>query len=66
VLVWQALTRRISRRAVVVSEPVIDPAIAIRAAEEQLRKTIAHLVELGIVPIAEAVVESAVVSERES
>jgi hypothetical protein len=64
--VWRALTRRFTRHAVVVPEPVIDPAIAIRAAEEQLRKTVAQFVEQGIVPVAEAVVESPVVSERES
>jgi len=44
----------------------IDPAIRIREAEEQLRKTIAHLVGMGIVPVAEALKETSIASERES
>jgi hypothetical protein len=44
----------------------IDAATRIRAAEEQLRKTIEELVDAGIVPIPKPIVESPVVSERES
>ncbi len=53
-------------RTIRLPDQVIDAATRIRAADEQLRKTIQELVEAGIVPIAEAIVESPVVSERES